>query len=56
MTENNRIKADTTASLKPGTDAESGFFRFWYGSTLIGKREYDMFKFFLCFMAVIFGP
>lgn len=28
---------------------------FWYGGTLIGKREYDMFRFFLCFMAVIFG-
>ncbi|QPH01809.1 hypothetical protein C2857_006012 [Epichloe festucae Fl1] len=28
---------------------------FWYGGTLIGKREYDMFQFFLCFMAVIFG-
>ncbi|KAM5379595.1 hypothetical protein ACJZ2D_003943 [Fusarium nematophilum] len=28
---------------------------FWYGGTLIGKFEYDMFQFFLCFMAVIFG-
>ncbi|KAK2592176.1 hypothetical protein QQS21_010136 [Conoideocrella luteorostrata] len=28
---------------------------FWYGGTLIGKGEYDMFQFFLCFMAVIFG-
>lgn len=28
---------------------------FWYGGTLIGKREYDMFQFFLCFMAIIFG-
>lgn len=28
---------------------------FWYGGTLIGKLEYDMFQFFLCFMAVIFG-
>lgn len=28
---------------------------FWYGGTLIGKREYDMFQFFLCFMAVLFG-
>ncbi|KAG6006137.1 hypothetical protein E4U21_007373 [Claviceps maximensis] len=28
---------------------------FWYGGTLIGKREYDLFQFFLCFMAVIFG-
>lgn len=28
---------------------------FWYGGTLIGKGEYDMFRFFLCFMAVIVG-
>ncbi|KAM0248671.1 hypothetical protein ACHAQJ_009378 [Trichoderma viride] len=28
---------------------------FWYGSTLIGKGEFDMFQFFLCFMAIIFG-
>lgn len=28
---------------------------FWYGSTLLGKREYDIFQFFLCFMAILFG-
>lgn len=28
---------------------------FWYGGTLIAKFEYNMFQFFLCFMAVIFG-
>lgn len=28
---------------------------FWYGGTLMGAREYDMLKFFLVFMAVIFG-
>lgn len=28
---------------------------FWYGGTLIAKNEYDMFQFFLCFMAIIFG-
>ena len=28
---------------------------FWYGGTLIGRGEYDMFQFFLCFMAVVFG-
>ena len=28
---------------------------FWYGGTLIARLEYDMFKFFLCFSAVIFG-
>ncbi|KAF5006055.1 hypothetical protein FDECE_7537 [Fusarium decemcellulare] len=28
---------------------------FWYGGTLIGKMEYTMFQFFLCFMAAIFG-
>ncbi|KAI1641043.1 multidrug resistance protein [Biscogniauxia mediterranea] len=28
---------------------------FWYGGTLIAKREYDLFQFFVCFMAVIFG-
>ncbi|KAL2017679.1 hypothetical protein VTK56DRAFT_1839 [Thermocarpiscus australiensis] len=28
---------------------------FWYGGTLIGKREYDMFQFFVVFSTVIFG-
>lgn len=28
---------------------------FWYGGTLIGSGQYDMFQFFLCFSAVIFG-
>ena len=28
---------------------------FWYGGTLIGRHEYTMFQFFLCFLAVIFG-
>ncbi|KAL7626760.1 hypothetical protein AAE478_003534 [Parahypoxylon ruwenzoriense] len=28
---------------------------FWYGGTLIAKYEYDLFKFFVCFMSVIFG-
>jgi len=28
---------------------------FWYGGTLIAKREYTMFQFFVCFTAVIFG-
>lgn len=28
---------------------------FWYGGTLIGRGEYTMFQFFLCFSAVIFG-
>ncbi|KAJ2899894.1 putative leptomycin b resistance protein pmd1 protein [Zalerion maritima] len=28
---------------------------FWYGGTLIADREYDMFQFFVCFSAVIFG-
>lgn len=28
---------------------------FWYGGTLIGRREYTMFQFFLCFMSVLFG-
>ncbi|KAJ3495898.1 hypothetical protein NLG97_g3059 [Lecanicillium saksenae] len=28
---------------------------FWYGGTLIGKREYNQFQFFLCFMSVVFG-
>ncbi|KAF9769375.1 hypothetical protein IL306_013214 [Fusarium sp. DS 682] len=27
---------------------------FWYGGTLIGRLEYSMFQFFLCFMAVIY--
>jgi ATP-binding cassette subfamily B (MDR/TAP) protein 1 len=28
---------------------------FWYGGTLIGRGEYNMFQFFLCFSAVISG-
>ncbi|KAK8019301.1 P-loop containing nucleoside triphosphate hydrolase protein [Apiospora arundinis] len=28
---------------------------FWYGGSLIGKHEYDMFQFFVCFSAIIFG-
>lgn len=28
---------------------------FWYGGTLIAKFEYDLFQFFVCFSAVIFG-
>ena len=28
---------------------------FWYGGTLIGRGEYSLFQFFLCFNAVIFG-
>ena len=28
---------------------------FWYGGTLIAKREYTMFQFFVCFSSVIFG-
>ncbi|GAM85326.1 hypothetical protein ANO11243_033310 [Dothideomycetidae sp. 11243] len=28
---------------------------FWYGGTLIGKGEYSIFQFFLCFNAIVFG-
>ncbi|KAF4581891.1 ABC multidrug transporter Mdr1 [Ophiocordyceps camponoti-floridani] len=28
---------------------------FWYGGRLIGKHEYTMFQFFLCFMSIVFG-
>lgn len=28
---------------------------FWYGGTLLGRKEYSMFQFFVCFSAVIFG-
>ncbi|KAL8673835.1 MAG: hypothetical protein Q9168_001747 [Polycauliona sp. 1 TL-2023] len=28
---------------------------FWYGGTLIGRREYTMEQFFICFSAIIFG-
>jgi ATP-binding cassette subfamily B (MDR/TAP) protein 1 len=28
---------------------------FWYGGTLLGKGEYSIFKFFVCFSEVIFG-
>ncbi|KAG7147962.1 ABC multidrug transporter atrD like protein [Verticillium longisporum] len=28
---------------------------FWYGGTLIASREYNMFQFFVCFSAIIFG-
>lgn len=28
---------------------------FWYGGTLLGKGEYTMFQFFVCFSSIIFG-
>jgi len=28
---------------------------FWYGGTLISRREYSMFQFFVCFSSIIFG-
>jgi ATP-binding cassette, subfamily B (MDR/TAP), member 1 len=28
---------------------------FWYGGTLIGKGEYTLFQFFICFSEIIFG-
>ncbi|KAL4865464.1 hypothetical protein BDV12DRAFT_174570 [Aspergillus spectabilis] len=28
---------------------------FWYGGTLLGKHEYDMFRFFVCFSEILFG-
>lgn len=28
---------------------------FWYGGTLIGRREYGLFQFFVCFSEIIFG-
>ncbi|KAM0279899.1 hypothetical protein ACHAQH_004340 [Verticillium albo-atrum] len=28
---------------------------FWYGGTLIASREYNLFQFFVCFSAIIFG-
>jgi ATP-binding cassette, subfamily B (MDR/TAP), member 1 len=28
---------------------------FWYGGTLIAKKEYSMFAFFVCYQAIIFG-
>ncbi|KAL2358059.1 P-loop containing nucleoside triphosphate hydrolase protein [Cryomyces antarcticus] len=28
---------------------------FWYGGTLIGRREYTMLQFFICFSSIIFG-
>jgi ATP-binding cassette, subfamily B (MDR/TAP), member 1 len=28
---------------------------FWYGGTLIGSGEYNMFQFFICFTEIIFG-
>ena len=28
---------------------------FWYGGRLIAEREYDLFQFFVCFAAIIFG-
>ncbi|KAF2434909.1 ATP-binding cassette transporter ABC4 [Tothia fuscella] len=28
---------------------------FWYGGTLIAKKEYTMFQFFICFSSIIFG-
>ncbi|KAI0399242.1 ABC transporter [Xylaria palmicola] len=28
---------------------------FWYGGTLIANREYDLFQFFVCFMAIVYS-
>jgi ATP-binding cassette, subfamily B (MDR/TAP), member 1 len=28
---------------------------FWYGGTLIAQKQYSLFQFFVCFMAIIFG-
>lgn len=28
---------------------------FWYGGTLLATNEYNLFEFFLCFMAIIYG-
>ncbi|KAL5901787.1 hypothetical protein ACKVV7_011489, partial [Pyricularia oryzae] len=28
---------------------------FWYGGTLLARREYDQFQFFVCFSAIVFG-
>lgn len=28
---------------------------FWYGGTLLGHHEYDMFRFFVCFSEILFG-
>ncbi|KAI0455524.1 ABC transporter [Xylaria acuta] len=28
---------------------------FWYGGTLIANREYNLFQFFLCFMAIVYS-
>ena len=28
---------------------------FWYGGTLLGKGEYSMFRFFVCFSEILFG-
>ncbi|KAJ5466700.1 ABC multidrug transporter mdr1 [Penicillium diatomitis] len=28
---------------------------FWYGGTLLGKGEYDTFRFFVCFSEILFG-
>ncbi|KAI0445043.1 ABC transporter [Xylaria telfairii] len=28
---------------------------FWYGGTLIASREYNLFQFFLCFMAIVYS-
>lgn len=40
--------------------SQSAFFlcmglAFWYGSTLLAKFEYDVFKFFVCLMSIVFG-
>lgn len=62
-----QIVSQGKASLRPVLSASSLYaasqslmfcciaLGFWYGSTLIGSNEYNMFQFFLCFQAVIFG-
>lgn len=56
-----QLRRNLVSILKPGVfDAASFLFFcyalcFWWGGVLIGRREYNMFEFFLCFMAVLFS-
>ena len=59
----NQAKASLRSNLKNSTlyaASQSGMFLaialgFWYGGTLIGRGEYTLFQFFICFSEIIFG-
>lgn len=49
------LRSSTLYALSQSLGYLCNGFAFWYGGTLISSREYDLFRFFICFAAVIFG-